>query len=151
MTESATTPNEMSDTCACNEYAATGKCVHQTTATVEATAQELPWRVSDKHGLCIVDASSGVVADLADYHVATDLKETRANAEFIMLAVNSYSATKARIERLEAALSEIIGEELSGESNPFVKDDEAPNNFYVSYGMLRKARALITAAALAEE
>lgn len=47
------------------------------------------------------------------------------------------------VQRLRDALRELIGEELSGESNPYVKDSDTVHNFHVDFGMLRRARKLL--------
>lgn len=51
---------------------------------------------------------------------------------------------RARVEQLEKALREIIGEQLSGETNlEFVPDDAPVHSFCVNFGMLRRARATL--------
>jgi hypothetical protein len=51
-------------------------------------------------GTYIAQAGGGIVASAVDGYVA-DLAEARANAEFIVTAVNSYSALQARVAELE--------------------------------------------------
>lgn len=52
----------------------------------------LPWRVSDGHGLCVVDRDGRIVCDLtpqADWADPPPRERLRANAERIVAAANS--------------------------------------------------------------
>jgi len=51
-----------------------------------------PWRVSDAHGLCVVDANENIVADLTPNKSWAEIPtydQLRANAELIVSAVNA--------------------------------------------------------------
>jgi len=66
------------------------------------------------------------------------------DAEFASTPAQGWQAIERdEIQRLREALTEIAGEELSGESNPNVADDSPVHSFCVTFGMLRRARAAL--------
>jgi hypothetical protein len=59
-------------------------------------ASPTPWRISDAHGLCLVDANDEMVADLtpqADWTTSPPPEVLRANAELILDRVNPKPCT----------------------------------------------------------
>jgi hypothetical protein len=109
----------------------------------EATAR--PW---EQHADLIWSPDGkAVIAALCEPHgsqfvsyrklemTSPDFREAYANAELIVRAVNAH-------DDLVAALREMLGEELSGESNPYVPDEQGVS-LWRTFGELRRARAAL--------
>jgi hypothetical protein len=105
-----------------------------------ATHTPTPWRVNGYYSRPLPDKPKGsqIVSDRGDgfeFHIAAvgthpgiNTEQARANAAFIVEAVNSHEALKARIQELEAnekAYEEIIGKKAFQEVADRIRELEA--------------------------
>lgn len=89
-----------------------------------------PWRVSDGHGLCVVDANDRIVADLTprnDWAYPPPPRETlRANADAIIAAVNEDREATLRgiVKRLHDGWEFLLAEGVWEVANAAAAADE---------------------------